>query len=267
MHLEQVRWPRPLYNPGDEPYFIFILTPPYSGSTAMAKYLATSLNVGLLRKNGEGQILVPGIYRNWESHGTLDLESIRATWLNQYQEINKQGEVKIEVVVEKSPPNMVRIEPILTAFEKASCIVSNRDPVAFCSSSYIRNYHDRATLSLEERQTVLNKIALSWVQRSAILINLLRNHDYPRISYEKFCEEPHSLKDVVEKASGKTILACSNTYLRIKDYPPSQISNRNEEQISRLTEFEINTILKTLEAHTEVVKFFGYCPKVWKKAC
>ncbi len=71
------RWPRLPYNHVDEPHFVFILTLPYAGSTIIAKYLATSPNIGLLRKNGEGQQLVPGIARNWNANATFDGESIR----------------------------------------------------------------------------------------------------------------------------------------------------------------------------------------------
>ena len=263
LHEEHNRWPRPPYDQSDEPDFVFILTPPYTGSTAMAKYLATSPNIGILRKNGEGQNLVPGILRNWKANHKIDLESIKAAWLHQYQKINSHGQ--IEMIIEKSPPNMVRIDSILSIFKNTTCVVSNRDPVAYCSSAYFRNYDGRTSLSLKERQAILNRIALRWVHRSSVLMELLCRQGYPRISYEEFCEEPQQLKNVVERASGITIHPSSHASLRIKDYPPSQISNHNEEQISRLSKSEIDAILKTLEPHHEATNFFGYCPSVWQR--
>ena len=264
LNEEHKLWPRPAYDESDEPHFVFILTPPYTGSTAMATYLATSPNVGILCKNGEGQELVPGIWRNWNTNHKIDLESIKSAWLHQYQKINTHGQ--IDIIVEKSPPNMVRIESIRTIFKNASCIVSNRDPVAFCSSRYFRSHNDRGALSLKERQAILSKIALNWIRRSTVLMEILSNHAYPRTSYEKFCEEPHHFKDAVQRASGKTTLPNSNAYLRIKDYPPSVISNRNEEQISRLSEFEVDAILKALEPHHDVTDFFGYSPRFWQRS-
>ena len=259
---EQNQWPRPPYDENDEPHFVFILTPPYTGSTAMASYLATSPNVRMLRKNGEGQSLVPGMLRDWNGHKKMDLDSIKAAWLHQYQQINSNRQ--IEIIVEKSPPNMVRIDSILSIFKNTSCIVSNRDPVAFCSSSYFRHNNNIDALSVIQRQTIVSTIALRWVQRSSLLMNLVDSCGYPRISYKKFCEEPNQLKHAVEKSSGKTILPNSNTYLKIKDYQPSLIINRNEDQISRLSEFELEAIINALEPHQDVTNFFGYSPKDWQ---
>ena len=95
-------------------------------------------------------------------------------------------------------------------------------------------------------------------------MNLVDSCGYPRISYKKFCEEPNQLKHAVEKSSGKTILPNSNTYLKIKDYQPSLIINRNEDQISRLSEFELEAIINALEPHQDVTNFFGYSPKDWQ---
>ena len=259
---EQNQWPRPPYDENDEPHFVFILTPPHTGSTAMASYLATSPNVGMLRKNGEGQELVPGMLRNWNEHKKMDLDSIKGAWLHQYQQINSNGQ--IEIIVEKSPPNMVRIDSILSIFKNTSCIVSNRDPVAFCSSRYFRHNNNIDALSVIQRQTIVSTIALRWVQRSSLLMNLVDSCGYPRISYEKFCEEPNQLKHAVEKSSGKTILPNSNTYLKIKDYQPSLIINRNEDQISRLSEFELEAIFNALTPHQDVANFFGYSSKDWQ---
>lgn len=58
------RWPNFRYNNQDETHFVFILTPPYTGCTATASYLAISPHISLLVKNGEGQQLIPGRQRN-----------------------------------------------------------------------------------------------------------------------------------------------------------------------------------------------------------
>lgn len=55
------KWPIVKYNSNDEPYFLFLLTPPYSGSTAMAQLINTSHKTMVLNKNGEGQWLIPGL--------------------------------------------------------------------------------------------------------------------------------------------------------------------------------------------------------------
>ncbi len=162
---------------------------------------------------------------------------------------------------------MVRIESLRTIFKNITCLVSNRDPVAFCSSSLFRNHLNQTHLSLAQRQVRLKKLALIWVKRSSILMELILTQGFMSLTYEKFCEAPDQLKHAVERASAKAIHPSSNAFLRIKDYPPSQISNRNEEQISRLSKSEIDAIVMTLKTHKELTDFFGYSPEYWQNIC
>jgi hypothetical protein len=258
---ETERWPRPRYDSQDEPHFVFILTPPYTGSTTIAKYLATSPNIGLLRRNGEGQKLVPGIQRNWNADARIDGESIKSTWLNRYQEINSDGRIKI--IVEKSPPNMVRIEVLRSLFRETTCLVNNRDPVAFCSSTFFRNTPDLNQLKEADRLNALQKKALNWVLHSSILKEYSSAHKVAACSYEQFCDLPQSLQTILEKATGKAIQPDENPVLKIKDYRPSGIENKNQEQVQRLSKIEIESIVDTLRPYSALTSFFGYAPESW----
>lgn len=261
LEASQERWPRPPYDEKDEPYFVFILTPPYTGSTTIAKYLATSPNIGLLRKNGEGQNLVPGISRNWNANAKLDGESIRSTWLNRYQQINSGG--GLDIIVEKSPPNMVRIAALRSLFRRTTCLVNNRDPVAFCSSTFFRNTPNACQLSEASRLQALQKMALVWVRYSMILKDYLSVQSVMTCSYEQFCESPESLKTTVEKVTGETINPDKDPILKIKDYLPSGIENKNKVQVSHFSEMEVETIVNTLRPYTALTSFFGYTPENW----
>ena len=55
------RWPTQRYDENNQPHFFFLITPPYSGSTAIAKLLNTSRKTMTLNSKGEGQWLVPGL--------------------------------------------------------------------------------------------------------------------------------------------------------------------------------------------------------------
>ena len=258
---DNIRWPRLPYNTLDEPHFVFILTPPYTGSTAMAKYLATSPNIGLLRENGEGQKLVPGIHRNWNANTNLDGESIRSAWLNKYQEIS--GERQLNIIVEKSPPNMVRIDLLRSLFRRTTCLVNNRDPVAFCSSTFYRNTVNAEQLSEPERLQQLKKFALYWVDHSKTLKEHISASGFVTCSYEQFCESPQSLKNTFEKATGEIIQPEKNPILNIKDYQPAVIKNKNQQQVSRLSEVEIESVVQTLRPYSTLTSFFGYAPEDW----
>ena len=86
-------WPRPEYDKNNEPFFIFIVTPPYSGSTALCKVLNTSHRSMLLAPNGEGQNLVPGLCNTdrWQPGLDVDYESVRAVWLSKFSHREKSS--------------------------------------------------------------------------------------------------------------------------------------------------------------------------------
>ncbi len=255
------RWPRPLYNHTDEPHFVFILTLPYAGSTSVAKYLATSPNIGLLRANGEGQRLVPGIDRNWFANTRFDGESVRSTWLNRYQEKNHDGSFKI--IVEKSPPNMVRIDALRSLFRKTTCLVNNRDPVAFCSSTFFRNTPKVEQLGEAGRLLKLKKCAVNWVKKSYVIREYTTAQSLMTFSYEQFCDSPQSLKTLFEEATGEKINPEKDPLLKIKDYPRARIENKNKQQVSRLSQTEIEVIVEILRRHSALTSFFGYTPESW----
>jgi len=77
-------WPIPNYKNNNEPHFLFIITPPYSGSTALAKFLNTSKQISLFGLKGEGQWLIPGLCEKnrWEKDKYINYSSVKAVWLN-----------------------------------------------------------------------------------------------------------------------------------------------------------------------------------------
>ena len=54
-------WPKPNFVAEDRPHVLFILAPPYTGSTAIATLLNSSTRTMLLHEQGEGQWLIPGL--------------------------------------------------------------------------------------------------------------------------------------------------------------------------------------------------------------
>lgn len=84
-------WPQPEYNNNDQPHFLFILTPPNSGSTAIAELLNSSPNSMVLTPIGEGQHILPDMHdrpERWDKKIFVDYKSVKAVWLNTYQQVN-----------------------------------------------------------------------------------------------------------------------------------------------------------------------------------
>jgi hypothetical protein len=253
-------WPRPAYQADLEPHFLFIITPPYSGSTALAKILNTGSGTMLLHRRGEGQWLVPGLCEGdrWSESKYVDYESVRAVWLARFQQ-RRQARQQLQVVIEKSPPNIVRIRPLVAQFRSFSLLANNRNPFANCAS---RLFRDRrcAGLSRDERLASLTPLVNSWLEVSRLMRELIVEMDIPLVTYEAFCSEPGILIDKLQLPASVTRDIDFGARIKVKDYAPATIVDKNPEQVNRLTPDEAEHIARELRrnAGDGLLAFFGY---------
>jgi hypothetical protein len=253
------RWPKPEYDrTADEPHFLFLVTPPFSGSTAVARILTTSPEATALHETCEGQWLVPGLSEadRWDPGKRVDYKSVKAVWLHEYQ---KRAEVQpeLKVVVEKSPPNTVRLEAIISLFKDVSFLAMNRDPYANCSSILHRHFRT-SELTLIERKEKLKAIAERWIFRSKTLMGLARQYNMPVVSYESFCENPAYLIRFLRLPKSVIETIDFEARVNIKDYGVRGISNHNSRQIWMLSDADIEHIQEAISPHDDVIQFFGY---------
>lgn len=190
-------WPIMKYFSENPPHFLFILTPPYSGSTAISQILITSHRCMVLRSNGEGQWLIPGLCDSdrWDPKKPLSIESIKSVWLHTYQSVFELTS-NIDIVIEKSPPNLVRIEKLISVFPNHSLLANNRNPYANVSSILFRN-HKTEKYSKTKRLEVIEKIAKDWVWRSSLIKSNVKKLKIPLVTYEQFCDNPERLASVL----------------------------------------------------------------------
>ena len=155
--LFRPKWPLPEYDPEIQPHFLFVVTPPYSGSTALTRLLNTGQRTTLLHRRGEGQWLIPGLSQKdrWDPEKKVNYESVRAVWLHEYQRL-RRADNRAEVVIEKSPPNMVRLEELSSLFRYRSFLANNRNPYANCASMLYRHY-DAQAIGMKERMRILRR--------------------------------------------------------------------------------------------------------------
>ena len=252
------RWPLPAYQENNEPHFLFIITPPFSGSTALSELINTSHRTMLLQERGEGQWLIPGLCENdrWASEKEIEYQSIKAVWLHTFQKIQRLTQ-NIDVVIEKSPPNLVRIEKIANQFSNYSFLANNRNPYANCASILYRN-HDAENLDSKQRIEILSNLIKKWLSRSEELKNLIIKHNIPLLTYEDFCEKPSNILNKLNLPNGVKETINPNAEIKVKDYKIQKISNQNKRQISKLTTIEISHISSILKDHRKVLEFFGY---------
>ena len=257
-------WPNS-ENPKEQnlPFFLFILTLPYSGSTALAQVLNTAPGSMLLNENAEGQWLVPGMCAKdrWNPNKTIQWDSVMGTWKQKIKEIEKHVG-QINLVIEKSPPNIVRTDTLLSHFKDYALVVLNRNPYAYCSSVL---YRTRNGEQLEEKERIdaLKVVANKWMIRSRYARQQIKKYNPVTFSYEDFCAAPEAalarIQDIVPALSGITLDAT----VKVKDYPPQGIVNQNPRQISRLSDREKATIGEILSADEPLLNAFGYTSS-WK---
>lgn len=256
----QEEWPMPVVKSQKEPHFLFIITPPFSGSTALSQVLNSAYRSMLLTPNGEGQSLIPGMTAadRWEPEKKMNWDSIRATWLNRVHFVESLVQ-EIDVVIEKSPPNLVRIDQLIKVFPNHSLLAFNRNPFANCASILYREYKP-AEKNAEERIEIVRKIAAMWLFRSRYIKKWIDQLGVSFFSYEAFCKDPRKCIDGVPHIMKRLEGVDFNKEIQVKKYPKQGIVSQNARQIGTLTADEIAAISKVLQTEQALVKFFGYDP-------
>ncbi|MEO1348086.1 MAG: sulfotransferase, partial [Cyanobacteria bacterium J06635_15] len=194
----------------------------------------------------------------WNSDKKIDWDSVRAVWLKKFQVTNTLVQ-NIDFIIEKSPPNIVRLDQLIKVFPKYTLIAFNRDPFANCSSRLFRHYKP-AAMGQEERLKLIKTLASKWVFRSRWVRQWMTQMPVISFTYEDFCASPEGcLSQLTDKIPQfKTIDV--NKQIKVKDYQKQVIKNQNEQQISKLTLEDIDAISEVLITDSELVRFFGYSP-------
>jgi len=120
-----------------QPTYLFILSPPYSGSTVLWRLLQTSSQVSALPDEGQKLPELRSMMRSnpWDPHTVFDWKLIADTW-HQYWDHSKP------VLLEKSPPHLCRFDTLQKSFSPAKFILLMRDPLAICEALHRRNGMD-----------------------------------------------------------------------------------------------------------------------------
>jgi Sulfotransferase family len=235
---------------------IFLLNPFFSGSTAMAALLLQSPIAWAAWPNGEGQ-WVPEVKEEmrrepWNPDAALDWARIREVWL-------RLKPPDRSILVEKSPPNMVRARSLLEAFPDSVFVISNRDPYAWLGSILHRNPLDLDLDDPQERTQAIRRYVTAWVNRSRIQIDnvkLLRGRSVIT-TYELFCASHEVFLHNLYNYCGD-LKVDPRAPLQVKDYPPQPLINMNPRQTALLTSADIALANEILALDQELLSFYGY---------
>jgi hypothetical protein len=255
------KWPIKENTINHDPHFIFLLTPPNSGSTAIARVFNTSKKVALLRENGEGQWLIRGLYEDrWNEKKAINQDSIISVWSHKYHKLKKFNP-EVEFIFEKSPPNIVRIRDLCNIFPNNTLIANNRDPYANISSIFFGYQSEKQinNLNTHEREKKIHEITLEWIYRSKIIKEEVIKNNIPLITYEQFCNNPLMLNNLLSKIPEISSIALNyDSKIKVKKYGFRTITNFNEQQISNLEKRDISIISNTLKENHDILSFFKY---------
>lgn len=231
--------------------YLFILSPPFCGSTLLNEILSTSnaVSVNNPRFQREGQKLprvrdIMFTEARWDENVDYDWNFIKKEW-RKYWDITKP------VLLEKSPSNIVRARSIEKHFQPSYFIVWSRNPYAHCESLLRREGAKYNAITAAE-------FAIKCLQHQRDNSESLRN--VLRISYEMLTDNTSQFLDDVIAFMPE--LKDINTSKKFNAHnfksKKMEIRSLNQEKISKLTSSEFNEINEVFSENLQVLNYFNY---------
>jgi Sulfotransferase family len=225
--------------------YLFILCPPYSGSTILWKLVATSDAVSSLPNEGQflPEVQAEMRERPWDETRVLPWGRIKSVW-DGYWNHDKP------ILLEKSPPNLIRTDAILAHFDPVRFLLMVRDPYAHCEGLMRRNGWDAA------RAAQFSVRCLRQQARNAATLP-----DALAFTYEALADDPQAIARRIEAflpALGMLKAADSFHADSIDGFVDRRIVNLNERKIEQLSPQVLDEIDGVLSQHVDVLRHWGY---------
>lgn len=225
--------------------YLFVLCPPFSGSTILWKLISTSEKVSALPSEGQFLNETKKIMREdpWNKDYDMPWADIKQVW-DQYWDHEK------DVLLEKSPPNLIRAEQISACFRPAKFVVMVRNPYAHCEGLMRRNHWSA------------RKAAEFSAQCLRAQMNNMNNLDGPlSVTYEELVGDPEGVTHRIERSIpelGRLDCKAEFEVHSIDRAGKRNIIDLNHKKMNNLSAGSINLISDILRANDDVMKFWGY---------
>jgi len=212
--------------------YLFILCPPYSGSTILWKLVATSAAVSSLPSEGQflPEVQAQMRERPWDATRVLPWAQIKSVW-DGYWDHDKP------FLLEKSPPNLIRTDAIRQHFQPLRFLLMVRDPDAQRAAEFsVRCLRQQAT-------------------------NATTLPDSLAFTYEALADDPQSIARRIEAfLPGLGALNATDSFKAdsldgLVDRPILNLNDRKLEQLSPDTLQQINGVLSR---HVDALQHWGY---------
>ena len=216
--------------------FLFILSPPYCGSTLLNELISSSSSVSVNNPfdTREGQKLPSvrklmfeiGFKKRWDTELDFNWEDIKKEWM-------KYWNLNCPVLLEKSPPNIIRSKSIAKIFNPSYFIIFYRNPYSHCES-LIRRHNSKPSSAAE--------FAIKSLEYQIQNISELDNAIH--FSYELLTEQTELAIDLMKKMLNELFDIQYKQKFSAHNYMSKkmEITNLNKDKISKLTNAQLNEI-------------------------
>ena len=229
--------------------YLFILSPPYCGSTMLSQLLSSSSDVSCNNylATREGQLL-PGVRDFMFLKNRWD-ESVKYPWKKVLKVWMKYWDVSKKVLLDKSIPNIMRVEEIVEVFNPIRFICFVRNPYAQVEGIMRRNNQDPRSAA---------EFAVRCLQYQSI--NKARK-DTLFFSYEDLCDNPNKVVGMILDFLPE--VECLNTSMNFtshnfKSKKPMKMVNLNKEKISRINNADLAIINSVFVKYIDLFDVFNY---------
>ena len=231
--------------------YIFLFSPNFSGTTIISQYLSENIRNSYLPNfgNNEGQMApsVRDIMRKkpWDENVNFDWNFIKKEWDN-LAEIEKKS-----IFIESSPPNIMRVDPILNKFKNCKYIFSISSPYLYIASALSK--------VKKSNSKKIEKITNIWIDKAIKQIKNINQFGESGIqtTYEKFCEYQNGLLESLNL--DPNLILGNNISIKGKENTKiTKIINMLPKHLSFLGMSRILQINNILKDHIDILNFFGY---------
>lgn len=241
--------------------WFILLTMPNSGSTAMAGVLRTAPATTGLTHKCEGEWLIPALSDRasaWDPDHAVSAAVVRARWIRAARATKPPGTT---VVIEKSPPNMVRRAWLTAALAPMPVrfFALVRNPYAVCAS-WLENY-GWSNRSLPRRPIddgdLCEMLGALYARRLAFLEDAVRS-GVPFMRYEDWASDPSTLVEAVTTVEPMLRGFDPCARVGVKGATPAPPADMNHQHLSRLDPASSARITAGLRPATRALERFGY---------
>ncbi|MFW6065218.1 MAG: CmcI family methyltransferase [Planctomycetota bacterium] len=242
---EQPKTANPQEPISQENTYLFVLSPPFSGSTLLWKLLATSPHASALPREGQflpevRQWMAPN---RWDPDKPLPWEQIKERW-------RRGWDTSKSILLEKSPAHIVRAEQIEQHFQPAFFIAMVRNPYALCQGLRRRQGRSGETAA---------RMWVTWARYQ--MHNIRRLKRVISFTYEQLTEDPAETRSRILAFLPQLEDIDIDRPFEAESYlgrSARPIRNLNQAKIDMLPPDYIRRVNEVLRLNEDVMRFFGY---------